>query len=80
MPPYVPGFTAADVRRAFRNDGWIIRQGGRHTRAEKGGLSQTEAEAIAEDEAARENGLSYLPELYAELGLPPPDAPAKAAG
>lgn len=42
--------------------------------------SQTEEEAIAEDEAARENGLSDLPELYAELGLPPPDAPAKAAG
>ena len=39
MPPYVLGFTAADVRRAFINDGWIIRQGGRHTRAEKGGLT-----------------------------------------
>ena len=38
MPPYVPGFTAAEVRRAFRNDGWIIRQGGGHTHAEKGGL------------------------------------------
>ena len=37
MPPYVPGFTAPDVRRAFLNDGWIIRQGGKHTRAEKGG-------------------------------------------
>ena len=42
--------------------------------------SQTEDEAIAEDEAARENGLSDLPGLYAELGLTPPEAPATAAG
>lgn len=42
--------------------------------------SQTEAEAIAEDEAARAAGLTDLPEYYAELGLAPPEAPAKAAG
>lgn len=42
--------------------------------------SQTEDEAVAEDEAARAAGLTDLPEYYAELGLAPPEAPAKAAG
>ncbi len=42
--------------------------------------SQTEDEAAAEDEAAREDGLSDCQEYYAELGLAPPDVPAKTAG
>ena len=37
MPPRVPGFTITEVLRAFRNDGWTIRQGSRHTIAEKEG-------------------------------------------
>ena len=37
MPPYVPGFTTADVLRAFLNDEWEIREGTKHTRAEKDG-------------------------------------------
>ena len=36
MPPRVPGFTITAVLRAFRNDGWTITQGSRHTFAEKG--------------------------------------------
>ena len=37
MPPRVPGFTIFDVLRAFRNDGWTISRGSRHTKAIKGG-------------------------------------------
>lgn len=37
MPPRVPGFTITEVLRAFRNDGWTITQGSRHTLAEKDG-------------------------------------------
>ena len=35
MPPRVPGFTISDVLRAFRNDGWTISQGRKHTKAIK---------------------------------------------
>ena len=35
MPPRVPGFSVADVLRAFRNDGWQTREGSRHTLAVK---------------------------------------------
>ena len=37
MPPHVPGFSVADVLRAFHNDGWQIGEGGKHTKAAKGG-------------------------------------------
>jgi len=37
MPPRVPGFTITEVLRAFRYDDWTIRQGSRHTIAEKDG-------------------------------------------
>ena len=39
MPPRVPGFTVTDVLRAFHNDEWQIKEGGKHTKAEKGGRS-----------------------------------------
>ena len=42
--------------------------------------SLSEEEWLAEDEAAREAGLSDLPELYAELGPAPPEAESRAAG
>lgn len=35
MPPRVPGYTLADVLRAFHNDGWTITQGSKHTLARK---------------------------------------------
>ena len=35
MPPSVPGYTLADVLRAFHNDGWIITEGSKHTQARK---------------------------------------------
>ena len=37
MPPRVPGFTITGVLLEFRNDCWTIRQGSRHTIAEKDG-------------------------------------------
>ena len=37
MPPRVPGFTITGILLAFRNDGWTIRQGSRHSIAEKDG-------------------------------------------
>jgi len=42
--------------------------------------SQTDDEAVLEDEAAREDGLSDLAEHYAELGLAPPEESTRAAG
>ena len=42
--------------------------------------SQTEDEAVAENEAAREDTSADHQQYYAELGLIPPEAPAKAAG
>ena len=36
MPPRVPGYTLAEVLRAFHTDGWTINEGSKHTQARKG--------------------------------------------
>ena len=36
MPPRVPGYTLAEVVRAFHTDGWTINEGSKHTQARKG--------------------------------------------